>query len=136
MLLHQLLNVDQVSGYLSHRLGQVRIINQVECLFGQIADVVPSEAAVDHVAVLVHHGHVLLDVVRACPQSGHIRLQIDWESLLCFVTCIFRLLFFCLGACLFLFELAAGHLGKRDEGDWSTCFNWLIFFVGRFGDQF
>ena len=110
MLFHQLLNVDQVSGYLSHRLGQVRIINQVECLFGQIADVVPSEAAVDHIAILVHHCHVLLDISCRCSQSGHIRLQIDWESLFWFVSCILLFLFFCLATSFFLFELATGHL--------------------------
>ena len=134
MLFHQFLNVDQVSGYLSHRLGQVRIIDQVECLFGQIADIVPSEAAVYHIAILVHHRHVLLDIGRTCSQSRHVGLQIDWEGLLWLVTCILLLLFFCLATSFFLFELAAGHLGKRDEGDGSTCFYWLVLFVSRFGN--
>lgn len=64
MLLHKFLNVDQVGRDLAHRLRQVRVVYQVDCLLCQVADVLPAEATVYYVLVFVHGCHVLLDIVR------------------------------------------------------------------------
>jgi hypothetical protein len=59
---HKLFDIDEVSGYLTHRLGQIGLVDELVCLPSQVRDVIFSKSAVDYVAMLVHGRHILLDV--------------------------------------------------------------------------
>ena len=134
MLLHELLNVDQVGCDLAHRLRQVRVVYQVDCLLCQVADVLPTKPTVYYVLVFVHGCHVLLNIVRVSSQSCYVRFEIDWKLLLGTLT-FFLSLLSSLATDLFLAEVTARNLGEADEGNGCARLYWLLFFVDSFGDQ-
>ena len=129
VIFHKLFHVDEVRRNLAHGLRQVWIVNQVECLLGNIVNVVAPESAVDHVAVFVHHRHVVLDVVRGGSQSRNFGFQLNRELLGFF----FRQLHFGSGLATFFlrFVTAPHQMGQTDERNRSARLNRLIVLEGR-----
>ena len=77
VLLHELLHIDKIGGKLAHGCRKVRVVLVNESLARQVSDVVSTEATILHVTVLIHHLHVLLDVVSETTQCRHVWLKIN-----------------------------------------------------------
>ena len=67
MVLHKLLDIDQIGCYMAHRLSQTWVVEVVHGLFEELGDVLVSKSTINDVAIFVHRSHVLLHVVCARP---------------------------------------------------------------------
>lgn len=81
MLLHELLNVDKVGGYLAHGLAKHRVLDRHLNLLCNVGNVLTAVSTVDHAMNVIHSDHVLWQHGRITSDLGDVRcgaLQWVW----------------------------------------------------------
>ena len=79
VILYELLHIDKIGRNLARRCRQARVVRKHESLACQVSDIVSTETAISHVTVIVHHLHVLLDVICGGAQCRNVWLKIHRE---------------------------------------------------------